>query len=337
MYNRLPDCLIELHLHLDGSLDPSTVRQLAMLQNIDIPLDDEHLLPMLSVDDSCEDLNEYLEKFKFPLNLLQSTEAIKLALYQLLDKLKHQGLIYAEIRFAPLLHRRNGLSMRQVVQSACEVLKYSPLKAQLILCCYRGESREDNLETVAVAKEFLGKGVCAIDLAGAEALFPNEMYDYVFEEAKRLGVPFTIHSGEAAGPQSVRKALAYGTKRLGHGVRSVEDPQLMKILRDENITLECCLTSNIQTAIYKDFWDFPLKTLVENGIRVTVNTDNMTVSATDLREEYGKFIEYFHIDGKQIEQFLHNSADAAFLSAEEKDILHRTISWEMRDYKTEEK
>lgn len=325
MNKRLPDCLIDLHLHLDGSLDVSTVRQLAMIQDIDIPLYDEILTKELTVSPDCHDLNEYLEKFQFPLSLLQTPEALKLAAFQLKEKLQEQGLIYAEIRFAPLLHRQKGMSIEEVVDAVCSGWKYSDFKAGMILCCYRGDDLEDNLETVRVARKYLGKGVVAIDLAGAEALFPNEMYEEVFKLARELGVPFTIHSGEASGPKSVWKALQFGTKRIGHGVRSTEDPELMKKLAEEGITLELCPTSNLHTCIYSDIKQFPLRKLLDNNIRVTVNTDNMTVSGTTVRDEFNKLIEAFDLKDEEVKQLLINSAEAAFLPQQEREELKRAV------------
>ena len=136
------NCLVDLHLHLDGSLSLNTVKKLARLQKIEIPHDDKELMKMLKVSDECKDLNEYLEKFDFPLQLLQTSQAISAAVYDLQEELKSQGLIYAEIRFAPQLHIRGGLTQDQVVQAAVDGLERSDFKANLILCCMRGD---DNL------------------------------------------------------------------------------------------------------------------------------------------------------------------------------------------------
>ncbi len=323
---RLPDCLIDLHLHLDGSLDIDTVEQLSLIQNIEIPTDEQELKKEITVSPDCKDLNEYLEKFKFPLKLLQTPSALKLAIYQLVEKLKSQGLIYAEIRFAPLLHTRKGMSIEEVVDVMSNAIQYADMKANLILCCYRGESEEDNREVIRVAKKYLGRGVCAIDLAGAEALFPNEMYQYCFDYARELGVPYTIHSGEAAGPQSVWKALEYGAARIGHGVRSVEDESLLDELRKKGVTLETCVTSNIQTCIYSDISQFPLRKLLDKGIKVTVNTDNMTVSGTTIRDEFDKLRKQFDLSDEEIRKLLINSAEAAFISEEEKEELKKVIN-----------
>ena len=305
--------LIDLHLHLDGSLSLASVRDLAQLQNMAIEPDDEKLLKMLQVGPDCKDLNEYLEKFSFPCSLLQKPEAITRSVANLRRELKDQGLIYAEIRFAPQLHLHQGLTQRQVIQAAVDGLKSEGVRASLILCCMRGKgNNEENLETVRLAAEFLGKGVCAIDLAGAEALFPNDDFEDLFDLAQELGVPYTIHSGEADGPASVIKALEFGTRRLGHGVRSVENPELMAHLAREGITLELCPTSNLNTNIYKSIEEYPLVRLMDAGVRVTLNTDNTMVSGVSLQSEWEKIMNTFHLSREQIRTLHRNSAEAVF-------------------------
>lgn len=312
MYNEIYG-LIDLHLHLDGSLSLASVRDLAQLQGMEIEPDDEKLLKMLQVGPDCKDLNEYLEKFSFPGSLLQKPEAITRSVENLRKELKDQGLIYVEIRFAPQLHTLQGLTQRQVVQAAVDGLKTDGVKASLILCCMRGKGNEaENMETVRLTAEFLGKGVCATDLAGAEALFPNDQFVELFELARKLGVPYTIHSGEADGPASVLKALEFGAKRLGHGVRSVEDPELMKHLAQEGITLELCPTSNLNTNIFNSIEEYPLVRLMDAGIRVTLNTDNTMVSGVSLQSEWEKVLGAFHLSRVQIRTLQRNSAEAVF-------------------------
>lgn len=314
--------LIDFHLHLDGSLSLASVRELAQMQNIPVEADDEKLLKILQVGPDCKDLNEYLEKFSFPGSLLQKPEAITRSVENLRRELKEQGLIYAEIRFAPQLHTLQGLTQRQVVQAAVEGLKADGVKANLILCCMRGDkNREENLETIHMAAEFLGKGVCAADLAGAEALFHTATFEDVFALARELGVPYTIHAGEAMGPESVYKALEFGAKRLGHGVRSLEDPALLKRLAREGITLELCPTSNLNTNMFDCIEDYPLIPLMEAGVRVTINTDNTMVSGVSLQSEWEKVVKTFNLTEEQILTLQKNAAEAVFGDEELKKCL----------------
>lgn len=319
--------LIDLHLHLDGSLSLRTVRALAKIQGAEVPESDEALLEMLQVSDGCRDLNEYLEKFHFPCSLMQTEEAIALTVANLLEELKDQGLLYAEIRFAPQLHTLKGLTQTRVVAAAVEGLKKSDMKANLILCCMRGhDNQRENLQTLEVAAEFLGQGVCAVDLAGAEALFPTASFAELFAAAREKGLPMTIHAGEAAGPDSVWTALKFGTRRIGHGVRSLEDPALTEYLAKEGITLELCPTSNLNTNIFPDLRAYPLRQLMDAGIPVTINTDNMTVSGVSIRSEMERIIDTFSLTENEIKTLLHNAADASFASAELKVWLHREIN-----------
>lgn len=318
--------LIDLHLHLDGSLSVKSVKELAALQNIEIPEKEEELLKLLRVNDDCKDLTEYLEKFAFPGKLLQTKEGLALSVYNLQEELKEQGLIHAEIRFAPQLHTLEGLSQREVIEAAIDGLDRSDFSAELILCCMRGnDNHEANLETVKLAKDYLGKGVCAVDIAGAEALFPTENFGDLFALARELEIPYTIHAGEADGPKSVWKALEYGTKRLGHGVRSLEDPALIEKIASEGITLELCPTSNLHTCMFPCIEEYPLRKLMEAGVRVTINTDNMTVSNVTLGSEFRKLIAAFDLTDDEIKNIARNSVRASFASEETKKILLEKI------------
>ena len=186
----------------------------------------------------------------------------------------------------------------------------------------RGEDNHaENLETVQVAKDYLGQGVCAVDLAGAEAVFPTENFEQLFRLAAELEVPYTIHAGEADGPQSVVTALEFGTKRIGHGVRSCENADLMKVLAQNGITLELCPTSNLNTNIFERLADYPLRELMQAGISVTVNTDNMTVSGTTLEQEFQALIDTFSLKEGELQQLVRNAAEASFADEQTKQWL----------------
>ena len=247
--------LVDLHIHLDGALSLDNCKSIAKLQNISLPSDEE-ILNMISLSENCRNLEEFLTKFDFPLSLLQTSIGIKNAIKNLLNELEKQGLIYVEIRFAPQLHTKKGLTQEEVVLSAISAIKSEKIKCNLILCCMRNNNNyEENIQTVSLAKKYLDKGVCAIDLAGAEKLYKTKNFKYVFDYAKELGIPFTIHAGEADGSESVYTAIEYGAKRIGHGVRSIEDSNLVKEIASKNITLEVCPSSNICTSVYKKISD----------------------------------------------------------------------------------
>lgn len=328
--------MIDLHLHFDGSLLARTVLELAKEQGIALPSEEpDELKLFLAAPADCGSLNEYLEKFDLPLLVLQTREAIRKGMYTLVSSLKEQGMLYAEIRFAPQLHTKKGLTQEQVVKAALQGLQEAAagsfFKAKLILCCMRGaDNREENLLTVRTAAAFLGRDVAALDLAGAEALYPTADYGEVFALAKELSVPFTIHAGEADGPESIRAALRMGASRIGHGVRAEEDSELLEELKERQIPLEMCPSSNVQTKAVPSLSEHPVLSYLRRGLLVTVNTDNMTVSDTTIEREFRLLKEELGMTPEERRQLLLNAADAAFLTAEErwrlKDVIEKVCA-----------
>lgn len=303
---------IDLHLHLDGSLSVQTVKLLAQMQNIPID-DDTRLKERLSVGRNCRDLNEYLERFDFPLSLLQTGAAISESVYLLQEELKEQGLDYAEIRFAPQLHCQKGLSQDEVVQYALDGLDRSDFDARLILCCMRGaDNHAENIETVEVARRYFGKGVCAVDLAGAEGLFPTADFADIFALAREYDIPFTIHAGEADGAESIRAAIDFGARRIGHGVRAIEDKALVREIAEKGIVLEMCPTSNLNTCAVDDIKNYPIKEFMDMGVKVTINTDNMTVSDTTLAAEFKLIKDTFDLTEDEMKTLSTNVENARF-------------------------
>ena len=325
MINAKKYALIDLHLHLDGSMSLECARSLAEKQGIALP-DDAELLTRLRVSDDCQDLNEYLERFELPLSLLQTAESISESVERLSNELAAEGLIYAEIRFAPQLHLQKGLTQEEVVIAAIDGLSRGKLSASLILCCMRGmNNREQNIETVRLVSKYLGKGVCAVDLAGAEALFPNENFIDVIEYAKSLSLPMTLHAGEALGSESVSSAIELGADRIGHGVRSIENPELLQILSQKKIALELCPTSNMNTRVFETMSEYPIRVFLEAGMLITINTDNTSVSATSLANEYQKITDTFSLTESELQTLALNSAYATFLCDVEKEKLVERI------------
>lgn len=308
--------MIDLHLHLDGSLRPSTVRELLITKKMDNGRSIETIEHELKVPEGCRDLNEYLKRFDLPLLVLQEKDNITRAVYELGEDLHVQGITYAEIRFAPMLSTQEGLTVDEVVEAAIEgaamAEKRFGIGLGLILCCMRGGDPDGNEATVQAASRYLGDYVCALDLAGAEALFETSLYKDIFTEASSLEIPFTIHAGEAAGPDSIWKALEYGASRIGHGVRCIEDAALVDYLVEHKIPLEVCITSNLQTNVFAPDRLYPIKELLDRGVIVTLNTDNMTVSGTNLKQEYALASE-FGLTDKDIDRVMNNAPQAAFL------------------------
>ncbi len=329
MKEKLPqgNYLIDLHLHTDGALSVDTVRKLAEMQGTKLPTEDrEELLRLLSAPRDCQDLNEYLKCFSLPCSLMQSRDTVREAFFRIKEELKADGLLYVELRFAPQLHTRQGLEQEEVLLAALEGCRCSDLRSNLILCCMRGrDNHAANLETVRLAAKYRDRGVAAIDLAGAEALYPTGDFAELFAYGRELGLRFTIHAGEADGPESVAKALDFGASRIGHGVRSTEDEALFRRLADSGVTLELCLSSNLQTKAAKSLESYPLKRLMDRGITVTLNTDNPTVSATTMRKELELARESFGLTDRDIKDLLLNSVNSSFADEETKQHLRGRV------------
>lgn len=324
--------MIDLHLHLDGSLSAQDVLTLAQRQNIALSeKNEEEARRRITVPPGCKSLGEYLSCFELPLSVLQTAQALSDSVYSLINRLAHSGMIYAEIRFAPQLHMQKGMAMEEACQAAADGLArakrdFSSCAVQLIFCCMRGtRNLQNNLNTVELASAYRDKGVCAADLAGAEGLYPTQDFAEVFSRVRALELPFTIHAGEADGPQSIWAAVEMGATRIGHGVRAIEDERLLDTLIKKRITLECCPTSNVQTAAVPSIEEHPVLKLLERGVSVTVNTDNMTVSGTTLAREFAVLKERLHMSVSQEKRLLLNSARAAFLPQEKRDVLKQRV------------
>ena len=320
---------IDLHLHLDGAITVDIAKQLAKLQEIALPTsDDDELRSMLSVPADCASLNDFLSCFALPDSLMQTEAGLSEAVRLVMDEAMSQGVIYAEVRFAPQLHTDGGMTQEQAVLAAIDGMKRSALKGNLILCCMRGDNNADaNYETLELAEKYLVEdgGVVAVDLAGAEALYPTEGYRALFTRAGEYGVPFTIHAGEADGAHSVRAAIEFGASRIGHGVRCYEDPALLELVIERGIPFEMCPTSNRQTHAVETMDDYPFMDYLEKGVKVTLNTDDPAIEGTTLAGEYRYMKETFGLTEEQKKLLLNNAIDAAFTTESVKAELRRSF------------
>lgn len=301
---------VELHLHLDGSLDIDYAKELA---GRDVYND------MVSSNDGS--LAQYLEKFYLPDELMTEYNNIVEFSYRLAKQLEKEEVIYAEIRFCPFSHDKK-ISVDRVVTGIREGLSRVPsVKTNLIFCMRRNFSFEENLKVINLTKKYLGNGVCGIDLVGDEASYKTSDFKALFDIINKENIPCTIHAGEVDSYKSVLSAISFGAKRIGHGIRSIEDEETLKLLVDKNIFLEVCLDSNLDTKAVNSIGEHPIKRLVDAGVKVTINTDNRTVSETSLEHEYDLLRNNFGFTDKDILQFNLNAIEAAFISDEEKELL----------------
>ncbi len=328
---KYPFPMIDLHLHLDGAIEPKTLMELARERGISLPADTlEAFIPYVVVDPSCRSVNEYLEKFELPTRILQDRDALVRVSRELVERLSEQGLAYAEIRFAPQLHIKNGMTQREAVTAVIDGIRKGKegreIEIGLILCAMSlGDAslnRKENLETVSIAEEFLQKGVDAIDLAGAEGLCPLSDFIDIFDLARELKIPYTCHAGDSQGPNTVRTAIVdFGSRRIGHGHHIFDDPELCNMARDLGVTLEICLTSNIQCETQPSYKEHPAKKLLEMGIAVTLNTDNPEIAGVTLESEYDVALEQAGFTKEDLIRMNLNSAKASFLPKDKKEKL----------------
>ena len=305
---------VELHLHLDCSLSYDVV------SHIDPAITLEEYRREFVAPAKCASLMDFLSRVPRSVALMQTREQLRLVTLDLFEQLLADNVIYVEIRFAPLLHTAQGLSAQEVVASVeaatAEAVRHTGIEARLILCTLRHFSPAQSLETVQLVERFQGSHVAGFDLAADES-FPAGAHAAAFRYAHDRDVPCTAHAGEARGPESVWDTLQnLAPSRLGHGVRSIEDPLLLEHLRQHQIHLEVCPTCNVQTDVYGTYGDHPIDALFRAGLSVGVNTDTRGVGDVTLSQEYGKLHRTFGWDEEQFLRCNRNALGAAFLSDE---------------------
>lgn len=330
---RLPK--VDLHLHLDGSVKPETILELALKQGISLPVyDPDGLIPHMRVTDNCGSLIEYLGKFDFTTRFLQTGEALERVAYEVVEQSVEHNCRYVEVRFAPQLHRNMGLSLEETFHYVIEGLKRAQrdfgTKFGVIAICMRNHSCTNNLEVIEAAAKFVGKGVVAVDLAGDEATYPPEFFREVFARSHKLGIPVTIHAGEAAGAVNVYEAVTHlGATRIGHGVRLRENAEILEMVKDRRIPLEMCPISNIQTKAVASWDAYPIREYMDQGLVVTINTDNPSVSDTNITKEYRAIADRFGFSTPELVKLIMNGVEAAFMEEHDKVTFRQEMEAEL--------
>lgn len=307
----------DLHVHLDGSMRPETVSELAEALPGGRRLPDRlDLGQALYPPERCN-LEEYLRAFAVTLAVLQDEDSLARAAYELCEDAAAEGVIYMEIRFAPLLHLRAGLSGEQVVEAVlagtAQAGEDYAIRTGLILCGMKQEPPERSEETARLAAGYRDEGIVGFDLAGPERGFPPSRHRRAIEIARASGVHVTIHAGEGCCPDQIGEALDLGAQRIGHGVYLSKDAATQARVVRERIPLEVCPTSNLQiSGVMDSYAAHPLKGYLDLGIPVTINTDNRLMSRIDVTHEFDAVIRAFDLSDGTVETLLRNSARAAF-------------------------
>jgi adenosine deaminase len=322
---------IELHCHLDGSVRPETMIDIAKSEGISIPYyDTENLRKEVIAPEECKSLDEYLKRFEIPNLVMQSKESLRRITFELLEDCAKENVKYIEVRFAPLLHIKKGLSLEEVIESVLAGIKEAEdkyeIRGNVILSCMRFMSAERAFQVVEAGKKYLSKGVVAIDLCAAEDEGFCEKFIEPITLAREYGYRVTIHAGETGIGRNVFEAVELlGAERIGHGVFIKDCVEAYKIVKLKGIILEMCPSSNIQTKAIDVLKNHPIYDFYKDGIKVTVNTDNRTVSDTTMTKECNILSREFNITFQEYRQIYINSVEAVFADNETKEWLRKYI------------
>lgn len=319
--------LVDLHRHLDGNILPETIWKLAQKNRLSLPANSiEEVAALTQIQDKTSDLLAFLEKLDYGVSVLATIEDCYTVAYENMRNAKDTQLDYVELRFSPYYMGRNhNLDLVELVAAVADGVRDGirdfGVKANLIGILSRTFGAEicmGELDALIANKE----KIVALDLAGDELNFPAPMFEDHFKKGRDAGWHITVHAGEADGPESIWQAISLlGAERIGHGVKAIEDPKLMDYLATNNIPIESCPTSNYQTATVADTAHHPMKRFLENGIKVTLNTDDPAVSNIDLIGEYEVAFEQIGFNKEQLKTIQMNGLNAAFLSESEKSDL----------------
>ena len=305
---------IDLHLHLDGSMPLRLIRELAEKEGR-IPAG-KRVEDLVRVGKDCRSLKEFLSCFTLMEQLLGNKESLERCACELVETLSSQGLSYAEIRFSPFLFVSETMNEEEAVEAVISGVKQgcsrSGMPAGVILCALVQGSDEQNRKALELTKQYFRKGIDGFDLAGPEGLVPMEHFRPLFAEVSRCSIPFTIHAGECGDPENVRTAVSFGAKRIGHGTAAAKSKEIMDLLRREDVTLEVCVTSNVQNCAVPDIASHPVRRFFDEGIKVTYNTDDMTVSGITLQSEAQLLSDKFGFTADELAQMQQNAAMASF-------------------------
>jgi adenosine deaminase len=327
---QLPLSLIEklpktdLHVHLDGSMRLETVIELARDQKIELPAYDvEGLREAMHIGENTGSLVEYLKAFDVTLKVLQTPETLYRAMYELAEDAAAENVRYMEVRYAPMLHLRNGMRLTQVVETVLKASHDAELafgiETRVIVCGIRNISTQSSMEMAELVVAYKNRGVVGFDLAGAEYDYPPKDHQEAFSLVRKNNINVTIHAGEAYGPASVAQAIhVCGAHRIGHGCRLREDGDLLHYVIDHRIPLECCPSSNVQTGAVRSLESHPMRLYYNLGARVTVNTDNRLITDTTVTKELHLLHTKLNFGLDDLKQVIMNGFKSAFMPFHQK-------------------
>jgi adenosine deaminase len=332
LYRSLPK--VELHRHLEGSLRLGTLREIDRALKLGLP-DTQKLRELVQIGDAEEyTFENFLSKFQTLRLFYRSPEYIERLTYESIEDAARDHVRYIELRFTPeALGRAEGFDlgavMDWVIRGKQRAERDFGIKSRLIASVNRHESIELAMRIVELAIERADKGIVGLDLAGNEAKFTGTAFLGVFKKAQSAGLHITIHAGEWGPADNVSDAILYlNAERIGHGVRVLDDPHITALARERNIPFEVCVTSNYQSGVVPSGSVHPLRRMIDQGLNVTINTDDPSISQIQLSDEYRLVVEDLGVPLYILRERVIAAAQAAFITDEEKLILLQEIAAE---------
>ena len=321
----------DLHVHLDGSLRIETLIDLAHERHIPLPADEpDRLKQILNIGGIHENLESYLRVFDTTLKVLQDEDALTRVAFELAEDAARENCRYIEVRYSPILHQREGLSLPVIVEAVGAGLreaktKYGIMSGQII-CAMRHMPPQSSLRLAELAVAFKNKGVVGFDLAGGEVNNPAEKHAEAFAFIRKNNLNSTVHAGEAYGARSIHQAIHdCNAHRIGHGTRLRENGDLLNYLNDHRIPLEICLKSNVQTGAVDAIENHPLKFYMDFGLRCTLNTDNRLVTDTTMTDEFKLACQIFHLTYDEVKRLVVDGFKSAFMPFRKKREVMRIV------------
>ena len=329
---RLPKA--ELHNHLDGSLRPETLIELARDAGVPLPSTDPDAVRQYMLVDDARNLEEYIQRFEITIAVLQNVAAIERVACEMVEDAARDNVRYLEVRYCPHLSRRQGLSLEDVLAAELKGLKRGErefgVKTAVINCSLRHFDPAISNDIAHASVDFRDEGVVALDLAGGEAGRPATPHGPAFDIALKGRLGITVHAGEAAGAESIADALERcHAQRIGHGTRLYEDPALLAYMRDNQIPIEINISSNVQTRAVRTAAEHPVRAYFDQGLMVTLSTDSWLMSGTTLTDEYWLAHTTLGFTRAEIDRMILNGFEAAFLPWPEKQALLEKVRGEL--------
>jgi adenosine deaminase len=326
---RLPKA--ELHVHLDGSLRPATLLDLARAAGVPLPVTEPEALRRYMRVDDARNLEDYLTRFDLTVAVLQTAEALERVAYEMVEDAARDGVRYLEVRYCPSLSRHRGLSLDETVRAQRRGLlrgeRAFGVRTGIINCALRHFEPARSEEIAEASVRMQSEGVVGFDIAGGEAGHPARPHARAFEIAARGGLGITVHAGEAAGPESIAEAIfECRADRIGHGTRLFEDPALMRYVRDREIPIEINLTSNVQTRVVSHAAAHPLRRYLDEGLTVTLSSDNWLMSGVTLSGEYALAQRELGLTEGEVRKLVLNGFRSAFLPLPERHALTSAVT-----------